>query len=220
MNRPPNRNNRRELREGGLRYAFAQTLFYPTLGWNVLLGRTLQIRRWWDAVDDHVFIGAFPFASDVPRLVAAGVRGVVNTCREYRGPLPAYEAAGIKQLHIPTIDYQTPALADIRRAVEFIESHVAQGERTYIHCKAGRGRSAAVAMGWLMTQGMTPEEAQAHLLLKRPHVHRSLHRNPVVVEFWNALQQKSLSSVVDVANTLAHDLAGATRDALGRAGGP
>jgi hypothetical protein len=32
---------------------------------------------------------------------------------------------------------------------------------------------------------MTPHEAQSHLLLKRPHVHRRLHLRQVVRDFWD-----------------------------------
>jgi atypical dual specificity phosphatase len=134
------------LKSQRLRQYGVQALFYPTLGWNMLLGRTLQVRRWWDEIDEHVLMGAFPFPRDVPRLAAAGVRGVVNTCRESAGPLLAYQAAGIRQLHIPTIDFHPPVFDDILRAIEFIDDHVARGERVYVHCKAGRGRSATVVL--------------------------------------------------------------------------
>ena len=60
----------------------ARLLFVPTLLWNMLLGRLLGLRRWWDAVDDHVILGAFPFARDARRLQALGVGAVVNTCEE------------------------------------------------------------------------------------------------------------------------------------------
>jgi atypical dual specificity phosphatase len=174
----------RRLKSQALVRYGVQALFYPTLGWNMLLGRTLQVRRWWDEIDRHVLMGAFPFARDVPRLAAAGVRGVVNTCREYAGPLAAYQAAGIRQLHIPTIDFHPPLLNDILQAVEFIDDHVARGEGVYVHCKAGRGRSATVVLCWLIkAKGMTPEEAQSHLLARRPHVHRRLHLRQVVREF-------------------------------------
>ena len=45
----------------------------------------------------------------------------MNTCEEYAGPIEAYAAAGIEQLRIPTTDFHPPTLADIERAVEFID---------------------------------------------------------------------------------------------------
>jgi atypical dual specificity phosphatase len=209
------------FRPGALKEYGASALFYPTLGWNFLLGRTFQVRRWWDEIDDHVLMGAFPFARDVPRLAEAGVRGVVNTCREYAGPVAAYQAAGIHQLHIPTVDFQPPRLEDILRAVDFIDDHVGRGQRVYVHCKAGRGRSATVVMCWLMAaRGMTAEEAQAHLLLKRPHVLRTLYRRQVVKDFWSARLGVTAGSLPDAAAAIMGEAVEAAQQILGEAAPP
>ena len=46
---------------------YAAAVFYPTLAWNFLLARVLHRRRWSDRIDDHVIVGAYPFARDVVR---------------------------------------------------------------------------------------------------------------------------------------------------------
>jgi len=74
--------------QNGFSWLYARTIFYPTLWWNMLLGRWLKVRNWWDEVDDEIVLGAFPFASDVKGLANIGVKGVVNTCEEYGGPTP------------------------------------------------------------------------------------------------------------------------------------
>ena len=163
----------------------AQLLFGPTLGWNVLLGRWLKVRRWWDRVDDHVVIGAMPFARDVVGLHQEGVRGVVNTCLEYSGPESLYQEHGISQFRMGTIDFTHPKLEDVKEAVEFIEEHAARGESVYVHCKAGRARSATVVLCWLMKRhGMSPIEGQQLLLERRPHVNKRLAERPVVLDYW------------------------------------
>ena len=162
----------------------ARTVFYPTLWWNMLLGRVLKVRNWWDPIDEFVVLGAFPFASDVPKLAEAGIKGVVNTCEEYAGPFAQYERHGIEQFRMPTIDFTHPKLDDVSRAVDFMDTQIEQGHKVYVHCKAGRGRSATVAICWLMkNKGMSAAEAQAFLLTKRPHVNPRLPERPVVQEF-------------------------------------
>ena len=168
---------------------YARTVFWPTLGWNFLLGRVLNVRNWWDRVDSHVIVGAYPFARDVASLRGEGVRAVVNTCEEYAGPEHEYAQHGIEQLHIPTTDFTHPRLADVESAVEFIQKYKLQNDTVYIHCKAGRARSATIAMCWLIKyRGMSAEKAQVHLLESRPHVNRKLISRPVVREFQAALQ--------------------------------
>lgn len=153
--------------------------------WNILIARWLGWCRWWDVVDEHVWLGAVPFARDVPRLRDAGVRAVINLCEEYCGPIKAYELAGIKQLRIPLVDYTSPSLSQVDQCVAFIDRHVSQGEVVYVHCKAGRGRSPTIVLCWLIaSRGLSPQAAEALLLSKRPQILRHLSRRRVVQEFW------------------------------------
>ena len=162
----------------------ARLIFSPTLLWTLLLGRWLKIRHWWDRIDETVILGALPYASDVKRLAAEGVKGVVNTCEEYQGPLQEYARLGIEHFWIPTVDYTHPELDDICRAVDFIDRYAQAGESVYLHCKAGRGRSATVAMCWLIkSQQIDSEQAQQILNRVRPFVNQKLKTRPVVREF-------------------------------------
>lgn len=182
----------RVLRSGAHRveaffaWLWEQIVFLPTLAWNVLLGRVLRVRRWWDRVDDHVVIGALPFPRDVRRLADEGVRGVINTCREYAGPSKAYAEAGIEQLRVPTRDFTPPTLEDVDRSLELMRRMAAEEHSTYVHCKAGRARSATIVMCWLIeVHDMTPEEAQLRLLEVRPHVNPRLVERDVVQAFYD-----------------------------------
>ncbi len=166
----------------------ARVVFYPTLLWNMLLGRWLKVRNWHDHIAPHVIVGAFPFRRDVAGLAKAGVQAVVNTCEEYGGPTEEYEKHGIEQFYMPTVDFTHPAYDDVCRAIEFIEAKVEDKKTVYIHCKAGRGRSATVAICWLMKHfGLTAAEGQFVLLEKRPHVNARLTERPVVQKYESSL---------------------------------
>jgi atypical dual specificity phosphatase len=163
---------------------YAKSVFHPTLAWNYTLARVFRVRNWWDHIDEYVIVGAYPFAMDVARMRAAGVRAVVNTCEEYAGPTNAYLKHEIDQLWIPTTDFTHPRLEDLERAVEFVQKHSEAKQTVYIHCKAGRARSATVAICWLIKhRSLSVEEAQLKLLVARPHINRRLAQRPVVVEF-------------------------------------
>jgi atypical dual specificity phosphatase len=167
-------------------------LFYPTLGWNYLLGRVLKVRNWWDQIDDLVTMGALPFRSDVTSLQREGIAAVVNTCEEYEGPVEAYREAGIVQLRTPTIDFTPPTLESVERAVAFIQEHVALGHGVYVHCKAGRARSGTIVLCWLIAaKGLTPQEAQQQILQHRPHANPRLAQRAVVQQFWEKHQQQA-----------------------------
>jgi len=168
------------------RWFMARAVFLPTLAWNYLLGRIIGVRQWWNDVDDHVIIGAYPFSWDIPALEKEGVGAVVNTCEEYAGPEGVYEQMGIEQFHMPTVDFTSPSLADCQQAVVFMKQQVEAGRRIYVHCKAGRGRSATVVMCWLIaTHHLSPEDAQTYLLTKRPHAHKHLFKRQAVRDFFD-----------------------------------
>lgn len=80
----------------------------------------------------------------------AGVRGVVNMCCEYSGPVAAYKDIGIKQLRLPSVDHFEPSLEYMQEAVKFIDSHKKRHEKVYVHCKAGHGRAASIALCWMI----------------------------------------------------------------------
>lgn len=168
----------------GLRRLLARALFWPTYLWNRFNAAVLKRRNWWDRVDKNVIVGALPRDRDVAAWRNENVTGAVNTCEEYRGPVTVYGAKGIEQFRMPTIDFTHPHIDDVEAAVAFIREHADAGGTVYVHCKAGRARSATVAMCWLIeARKMTPDQAQAHLLAARSHVNPRLTQRPVVREF-------------------------------------
>ena len=165
----------------------ARLLFPLSLGLNIVLGRLLNIRAWWTHIDDRVLLGAWPFKVDVKKLDALGVKAVVNTCEEYAGPVDAYALYNIDQLHLPVVDYASPTLTQIVKAIAYIEQH--KNGVTYVHCKAGQGRSATVVLCWIMkTRHLGPEEALAYLMAQRPHVNRHIAQREAVLQYARQLE--------------------------------
>ncbi|XP_049402040.1 phosphatidylglycerophosphate phosphatase PTPMT2-like [Solanum stenotomum] len=154
--------------------AGARALFYPTLLYNVVRNKIQTEFRWWDRVDEFILLGAVPFPADVPRLKALGVAGVVTLNESYETLVSTslYLDHDINHLVIPTRDYLfAPSDGDIDRAIEFIYSNASCGKTTYVHCKAGRGRSTTIVLCYLVKhKDMTPEAAYDYVRSIRPRV--------------------------------------------------
>jgi len=152
----------------------ARALFYPTLLYNVLRNKIQSEFRWWDAVDKFVLLGAVPFPTDVPHLKQLGVQGVITLNEPYETLVPTslYHSHGIDHLVIPTRDYLfAPSLGDICQAVDFIHKNASCGKTTYVHCKAGRGRSTTIVICYLVRhRQMTPRAAYEYIRMTRPRV--------------------------------------------------
>ena len=127
----------------------SKLLFWPTLPITV----SRRIGKWTTVVDNAVVLGGAPFGFlGYPEKLAKkyNVRGVLNMCDEYRGPVKSYQRLGIEHLRLPTVDHFEPSVEDLKRAVSFIQKHESQGGKVYVHCRAGHGRSAAAVYAWLL----------------------------------------------------------------------
>ncbi|KAL4622913.1 phosphatidylglycerophosphatase and protein-tyrosine phosphatase 1 isoform X1 [Arapaima gigas] len=136
--------------------ALARLLFYPTLGYNVVMEK-VSSRRWFNRVDQTVILGALPFKSMTDELVhRENVRGIVTMNEEYEtkyfcNSAEEWAAAGVEQLRLSTVDLTgVPTLGNLHRGVEFVLQHKEQGTSVYVHCKAGRSRSATMVAAYLI----------------------------------------------------------------------
>ncbi|XP_064978445.1 phosphatidylglycerophosphate phosphatase PTPMT1-like isoform X3 [Musa acuminata AAA Group] len=154
--------------------AGARILFYPTLLYNVFRNKIQAEFRWWDEIDEFLLLGAVPFPKDVPQLHQLGVQGVVTLNEPYETLVPSslYQTHGIDHLVIPTRDYlYAPSFVDICRAVDFIHRNASSGRTTYVHCKAGRGRSTTIVLCYLVKyKHMTPAAALEYVRSRRSRV--------------------------------------------------
>jgi len=173
---------------GVLGQMFARATFLPTLAYNLAMER-VSSRRWWDRVDSRVILGALPFRSEYTNKMVKqeNIKGVVSMNENYELQLfshqtEGWKSLGVEFLQLATTDiFSAPSQAKLRTGVAFIKS---QGEGSvYVHCKAGRTRSATLVGCYLMeTQGFGAEQAVSRMQEVRPHI--LLHSKQ-----WEALRQ-------------------------------
>jgi len=151
----------------------------------------------WTQVDEYVWLGGFP-GWHLRRFERLGIHAVVNLCYETTGPITWYTQKGIKLLQLPTIDHFEPTLSDIEKAVEFIYECVQNRKRVYVHCFAGRGRSAAVMICYFIKMyGWEAIRAQEELIKRRPLVRRKLYLQPTIMEYCGKYRRIGTMSVAE-----------------------
>lgn len=78
------------------------------------------------------------------------------------------------RLVVRTPDYQAPSIDQLRRAVRFIDGHIAAGDAVYVHCNAGKGRSSVVTAAYLIWSERNKWESASavvrHMRSLRPDV--------------------------------------------------
>ena len=171
---------------------FGRITFLPSLALNVILERTTP-RTWWNRIDSKVVLGALPFRGEHAKNMVEkeNVKGVVSMNEDYElaffsNQKPEWNAIGVDFLQLPTTDiFEAPSQEKLHDGVKFITSICDKNPQSsiYVHCKAGRTRSATLVGCYLIEKyGMTPEEAVSLMVQKRPHV---LLRS----KQWEALRQ-------------------------------
>merc|ERR1719288_548646 len=81
---------------------------------------------------------------------------------------------GVEFLQLATVDiFEAPSADKLKQGVDFITRITQERPHSsfYVHCKAGRTRSATLVGCYLIEKyGMSPEEAVSLMIEKRPHV--------------------------------------------------
>ncbi|RID69709.1 hypothetical protein BRARA_C01788 [Brassica rapa] len=184
----------------------ARALFYPTLVYNVVRNKVEAEFHWWDRVAQYILLGAVPFQSDVPRLKELGVCGVITLNEPYETLVPSslYKSYCIDHLVIATRDYCfAPSMEAICQAVDFIHRNASLGKTTYVHCKAGRGRSTTVVICYLVQhRHMTPEAAYDYVKAIRPRVKLATTQWKAVLEYYHVKVLNTQSSLPDATSAL------------------
>jgi atypical dual specificity phosphatase len=170
----------------------SRVLFYPSLIYTMLMEK-LSSRDWYNRVDDNLIIGAIPFKSMAQLLVDNEKLGAVVSVNEdferwYTTPSEEeWAAVNVKLLHFNVGDYiHTPSVNELEQSVQLIIDTANNDQTTYVHCKAGRTRSATVCCAYLIKRyKMSIEAAVEKLQTVRPHiVLRDVHLK-VLQEFYD-----------------------------------
>ena len=108
-------------------------------------------------VTPQLYVGGAYRLRGLQRLKEWGVAAVVNM-RE-KSFQQASHADWLDYLHLPTPDLTPPSIEKLGAGVAFIQRHVSNGGKVYVHCRWGEGRGPSMAAAYLMSTGMTLEES-------------------------------------------------------------
>lgn len=121
-----------------------------------------------------VWAGRAPlFRKDVRLLVQeTGVTHVLDLreAHEWSGPgrvglvaLEELEAQRIERLHLPIRDVSAPRAEQLRTAADWLTRVLQPDSSVYVHCRAGRERTAAVLLAYLASTGVELRQAYRQL---------------------------------------------------------
>lgn len=163
-----------------------------TLSYNWLL-HILGMREWWNVIPiSHngfeplfgVMLGALPLKNKghIEKICNEGVGAILSAVEPFEThslgifsePVTPsdWKAHGVHHRSIVTPDYVGIKQSQILEGVETLHQWIQDGKRVYVHCKAGRGRSATLVICYLMKYSGIDnvESAIAYVTRCRPQI--------------------------------------------------
>ena len=98
--------------------------------------------------------------------------------------MTTWKSLGVDQLLLPNEDFNPVSHQSIGRAVEYLDRALLAGKKVYVHCKAGRGRSATVVVAYFMVKhGMSFDDAYELVKSSRRQVQLNAKQEKAVKNF-------------------------------------
>mmetsp|Transcript_27456 Transcript_27456/g.63473 ORF Transcript_27456/g.63473 Transcript_27456/m.63473 type:complete len:275 (+) Transcript_27456:76-900(+) len=159
----------------------------------------------YDEVRGGILLGRQPRSrEDLIEIRMKGTVAIVSLNESWELFMPDLSAAaeklGMAHLHLQVPDFQGPEAGALAEAVDFIRIHASAaapdgspgGAKVYVHCNAGRGRSAVVTAAYLLSEdnakrrpaemwnaAQEVKRVVTELRSKRPKVTPNLLRYPI-----------------------------------------
>ena len=106
-------------------------------------------------VTDQLAVGAAPMSYEqLDCLRDEGIGAILNLCGEFCDLHDIECAAGFEVYHMPLADEEAPELAELEKALAWLDEAIYLGKKVLIHCRHGIGRTGTVLNAYLLRRGL------------------------------------------------------------------
>lgn len=131
----------------------------------------------------NLFLGSQYSLIGLQKLKALGVTAIVNMREHPVFAESQYE--GFRYLHLSTVDNTPPPMNVLLKGIDFVTNEIKNNGKVYIHCRQGLGRGPTMTIAYLISTGLTFEDAFA--LVKK--VRTFINPRPGQIERLKELEQ-------------------------------
>ncbi len=140
-------------------------------------------------ITPQLYCGGQHYPAGYQEMLNKGITGIVNM-REAHISDEEKEIAGPNHLHLATRDNTPPQVDDLIKGAEFVRDQIEDGGKVYIHCGVGVGRAPTMTAAYMITTGLSPDEALRKIRKERPFIHLTGKQRGVLDEFEQAWHKK------------------------------
>lgn len=106
-------------------------------------------------VTDSLGVGPAPMSYvQMDALKELGVGAILNLCAEFPDLPDIQREYGFDVFYLPVHDEEAPELAEMEKALAWLDEAIYLGKKTYIHCRHGIGRTGTLLNAYLLRRGL------------------------------------------------------------------
>ncbi|EPR43853.1 Dual specificity protein phosphatase [Desulfovibrio sp. X2] len=111
-------------------------------------------------VTPSLAVGSAPMSYEqLASLHAQGVQAILNLCAEFCDLHWIESDEGFEVYYLPIPDEEAPDLAELEKALEWLDGELYLGRKILIHCRHGIGRTGTVLKAYLLRKGLGHRQA-------------------------------------------------------------
>jgi atypical dual specificity phosphatase len=157
-------------------------------------------KNWWTKIEPYnIYLGALPLESEghKDKIVSLGVNSILSMVEDFELEegflnIPVkhkqWKEAGLDIKHIKAIDFNPLKKEEIEAGIAFLYSEHRKGHCVYVHCKAGRGRSATILVAFLMEhENISLYESICRLKDQRPEINLNTYQQQALIHYYSEI---------------------------------
>jgi len=133
-------------------------------------------------ITDRLAVGYAPMSyAELDSLKKQGIDAIVNLCGEFCDLHEIEEDSGFEVFFLPIPDESAPDMAEMEKALQWLDEAIYLGKKVLIHCRHGIGRTGTFVTGYLLRRGMGMKMAEKTL--------KGIRANPTNFRQWWMLRK-------------------------------
>ncbi|MGM0454137.1 MAG: protein-tyrosine phosphatase family protein [Thermodesulfobacteriota bacterium] len=111
-------------------------------------------------VTPQLAVGHAPMSyAELDSIKNQGIRAIMNLCMEMEALVEFEREEGFEVYYLPIMDEGLPELADLEKALDWLDECIYLGKKVLIHCRHGIGRTGTVVYSYLLRKGLDRKSA-------------------------------------------------------------
>ncbi len=107
-------------------------------------------------INENLAIGG---VSNIESLSRSGIESILDLREESQDDPIELKKYSINYMRIGIKDRNAPTKNQTIQAVNWLKKNISEGKKVFLHCNLGRGRAPAIAVLYLISQGLSAEDA-------------------------------------------------------------